>query len=275
MERQIRRQIEAVVFELMSWQEGFFSFSDGDVSGAGHIDATGLSTESLLMEAARRIDEWARIASLVPSVSAVPMLADVEPGHAPMLDLQPNEWEVLAAIDGTVDLHSIAATIGASDFDVARIVFGLVSTGVVRLREARPSAPERKQADAVMLASDARQALAEGRAADALAAATRALAGSPDLADAHVAAALALLALDRAGEAGPHLERAIAGDAPNLEALMARARLALRDGDLVRAVSCWERVLSVAPHSGDAERAREALAHAARLSALVEVATDA
>src|ERR1041385_895071 len=64
MERQIRRQIEAVVFELMSWQEGFFSFSDGDVSGAGHIDATGLSTESLLMEAARRIDEWARIANL-------------------------------------------------------------------------------------------------------------------------------------------------------------------------------------------------------------------
>jgi hypothetical protein len=31
LERQVRRQIETVVFELMSWQEGFFSFVEGPV----------------------------------------------------------------------------------------------------------------------------------------------------------------------------------------------------------------------------------------------------
>ena len=30
LERQVRQQIEAVVFELMSWQEGFFSFVEGE-----------------------------------------------------------------------------------------------------------------------------------------------------------------------------------------------------------------------------------------------------
>jgi hypothetical protein len=272
LERQVRRQIEAVVFELMSWQEGFFSFSEGDISGATHVDASGLSTESLLMEAARRIDEWTRIAHLVPSVSVVPMLADVEADHAPMLDLQPNEWEVLAAIDGTTDLHGIAGTIGASDFDVARIVYGLVSTGIVRLREAPASGPERAHADAVMLVSDSRQALAEDRPVDALSAAERALAAAPDLADAHVVAAQALTLLERIADAEAHLDRAITATAPSLDALMARSRLALRVGDLVRAASCWERVLTLAPQSPEADRAREALAQAARLNALVGVA---
>ncbi len=33
--RQVRRQAEEVVFELMSWSEGYFSFQDGQVRGTG------------------------------------------------------------------------------------------------------------------------------------------------------------------------------------------------------------------------------------------------
>src|SRR4051812_29880955 len=32
LQRRIRQQIEATVFELMSWREGFFSFEERDVS---------------------------------------------------------------------------------------------------------------------------------------------------------------------------------------------------------------------------------------------------
>src|SRR5665213_493827 len=71
LDRQVRLQIESAVFELMSWREGFFSFEErtrDEMPGDAHVT---VSTESLLMEGARRIDEWSRIADLVPSLAVV------------------------------------------------------------------------------------------------------------------------------------------------------------------------------------------------------------
>jgi hypothetical protein len=133
LERQVRLQIEAVVFELMSWREGFFRFEEGPVADDGPTMLQ-ISTESLLMEGARRIDEWSRIADRVPSLAAVPHLAPVVGDDASQLDLLPSEWEVLTMIDGTHDLRGIAANLARSEFDVAKVVYGLVSTGVVELR---------------------------------------------------------------------------------------------------------------------------------------------
>jgi hypothetical protein len=133
LEREVKEQIETVIFELLSWREGFFRFEDGGTpEHEGSIAS--ISTESLLMEGARRIDEWSRIADRVPSLACVPVLAPVSDEGAPKMDLLPGEWEVLAMIDGDKDLRQIAEALVRSDFDVARIVYGLVSTGVVELK---------------------------------------------------------------------------------------------------------------------------------------------
>jgi hypothetical protein len=276
LERQVRRQIEAVVFELMSWQEGFFSFTDGDPGPEAATDAAGLSTESLLMEAARRIDEWTRIAHLVPNLAVVPALAESDDAHAPMLDLRPNEWEVLAAIDGATDLRGIAATIGMSDFDAAKVVYGLVSTGVVVLRErgAAAATPAHATRDAGALLSDARDALREGRPLEALRCAEGALRITPALVSGHLVAAQILTVLERFAEADAHLERALEAEPDHEQALMTMARSAVRKGDLARAVECWRRVIRAAPASPSAEQARQAMAHATQLSALVEVTNE-
>ncbi len=135
MERQMRLQIEAVVFELMSWSEGHFRFDEGLTEEAMRDATAPISTESLLMEGARRIDEWSRIADRVPNLSVIPDLAPVDTGHQALLDLLPQEWKVLSCIDGRTDLRTIAGTVSMSEFDVARIVYGMVSTGVVLLRQ--------------------------------------------------------------------------------------------------------------------------------------------
>ena len=135
MERQMRLQIEAVVFELMSWAEGHFRFEEGLTEEALRDATVPMSTESLLMEGARRIDEWSRIADRVPNLSVIPDLAPADSSHSALLDLLPQEWKVLSSIDGKTDLRTIAGTLAMSEFDVARIVYGMVSTGVVLLRQ--------------------------------------------------------------------------------------------------------------------------------------------
>lgn len=134
VEQFVRRQAEAVVFELMSWREGHFRFEESNPEEFPENPSVAVSTESVLMEAARRIDEWSRIADRVPSLSAIAEFADVAESHAGQLDLLPSEWEVLTKIDGQRDLRRLALEVGRSDFDVAKVVYGLVSTGVVTLR---------------------------------------------------------------------------------------------------------------------------------------------
>jgi hypothetical protein len=136
VEQYVRRQAEAVVFELTSWREGHFRFDEASASDFPDNPSVAVSTESVLMEAARRIDEWSRIADRVPNLAVVPQFADAGDDHAGQLDLLPGEWEVLTMIDGQRDLRRIALELARSEFDVAKIVYGLLSTGVVALRPA-------------------------------------------------------------------------------------------------------------------------------------------
>jgi hypothetical protein len=137
VERYMRLQIESVVFELFSWKEGGFSFSDGESGDFDGDAAVRVSTESLLMEGARRIDEWSRMADRVPDAFVIPRFAPLGEEPYASIDLRPGEWEVLTMIDGARDLREIASVLGVSEFDVARTVYGMTCTGL--LIAGRPS----------------------------------------------------------------------------------------------------------------------------------------
>ena len=77
LDRQVRHQIEEVVFELMSWHEGYFSFEEGKHGSGPPRHPCGSATEALLMEGARRTDEWSRIEKKIPHLGVVPKLAPV------------------------------------------------------------------------------------------------------------------------------------------------------------------------------------------------------
>src|SRR5689334_17533518 len=97
LQRQVRFQVEEVVFEVMSWREGYFSFTEGPLTDVPTEAMVSIPTEALLMEGARRIDEWSRIEGRIPHLGVVPTLAPpqdsgMEGGGG--LDLLPPEWEM-------------------------------------------------------------------------------------------------------------------------------------------------------------------------------------
>ena len=261
LNRQVRRQIEAVVFELLSWSEGYFRFEEGDPDAEVVDDEAGLTAEALLMEAARRIDEWARMADRIPDADVVPALSDAESDHTASLDLRPAEWQVLAAVDGVTRVRDIAAMTGLSEFEAARVVYGLLSTNVVTLVSV-PAAP--LEEDALVHLSDAREASRDGRLTEVVAASERAIRQAPGIAEAHALAGLALFDLNRLDEADRCLRQAIELE-PRLEWMMAAARLSIRRGDLASATRYWKRVVAAEPRSRIAAQAREALEQAMRL----------
>lgn len=137
VERYQRQRLETAVFDLMAWREGTFSFEERAIDDVEARDRLSVPTESLLMESARRIDEWSQIAGKIPNTGIIPSLAAVTPDNETQLDLLPHEWEVLTMIDGERDLKSISSALGRDDFEVARIAYGLVTTGVIEVRPPR------------------------------------------------------------------------------------------------------------------------------------------
>jgi len=166
LERQLRLQIESVVFDLMSWKEGFFSFEERSREEMPRDRRITVSTESLLMEGARRIDEWSRIAEIIPNVNVVPELAPVEETRdGAMLDLLPHEWQVLTMIDGERDLREIAAALGRDEFEIAKIAYGMATTGIIVTRPREAVVDETMVAMASRATNGARGHLDAGMAA--------------------------------------------------------------------------------------------------------------
>ena len=276
LERQVRLQIETVVFELMSWQEGFFSFVEGKASDVSTEAVARISTESLLMEGARRIDEWARIAHKIPSLALVPVLAPIDEDHPSLLDLLPNEWEMLAMIDGQSDLRGIANRLGRSEFDVAKIAYGLLSTGIIDVRTIeRPVMMEPMAGDDPGPHIDmARVALRESRLDDALAASMLAVRAAPTRADVQLLVARALMRLDREGEALDALRRAAQLEPRNPEVLLAIGAAAARAAGMDQAILSWQRYLVEAGDRASVARVREMLDCLIRLRALLKGVDD-
>jgi hypothetical protein len=276
LERQVRFQVEEVVFELMSWREGFFSFEEREVTDAPMEANIRISTEALLMEGARRIDEWSRIEDKVPHLGVVPALAAAGEEHTGLLDLLPKEWEVLAEIDGAKDLRAIAAMLALSEFDVARIAYGLVSTGIIELQNGRTPVGSRSitPVDGVAPIDLARAALKSGNAEEALVSAQLALTVDPDSADVRLVLARALMRLGRHGEALDELRRAMSADALNPELHRDLGFCAAWRGDYLEAAGSWERYLKLAPSAPDAPRIRGAVESLTRLRSLLSEHLD-
>jgi hypothetical protein len=166
LDRQLKAQIEEAVFELLRWSEGYFRFEEGATCHAAVEAPVRFPTEALLMEAARRIDEWSRIGSKVSHLRLVPRLPPPETQGSEQLDLVPFEWEVLAAVDGSRDLHALAEVLGRSEFEVARTVYGLTNAGIVVLDDpAHPGEEAEPGRDLAALLVPAREALAQGQVA--------------------------------------------------------------------------------------------------------------
>ena len=164
LDRQLKAQVEEAVFELLSWTEGYFRFEEGSPCQAAVESPVRFPTEALLMEAARRLDEWSRIGSKVSHMGLVPRLPPPDHSTVEQLDLVPFEWEVLAAVDGQRDLHALAHVLGRSEFEVARTVYGLTTAGVVVLDDPRrPGAEPEPGRDLAALLVPAREAMAQGQ----------------------------------------------------------------------------------------------------------------
>ena len=257
LERQIRFQIEEVVFEVMSWREGYFSFTEGALDNLPADATVRIPTEALLMEGARRIDEWSRIESRVAHLGVIPGLAPAQEGGEGHLDLLPPEWEMLAMIDGRRDVRTIASELGRSDFEVAKTLFGLESAGVIVLVDPGTQRGERTTlaGDLAELVARAEDALAQRDMERARTLAEQAAGVHPHDPSVHLLLGRIALAAGRGNDAVEELRRALRLDPLAVVAYRVLGYALVATGRFAEAVEQWDQWERLAGRS-DAELAQ-------------------
>jgi tetratricopeptide (TPR) repeat protein len=264
LQRQVRAQVEAVVFELMSWSEGYFSFEEGVPADKLAEAEIRIPVEAVLMEGARRIDEWSQIQTRIPHLGIIPRFAAADSGS---LDLHPDEWSVLAVIDGERDVREVASAIGRPEFEVAKTIFGLATAGVVGLDQPHRPVAAASHRELAILIARTEDRLAEGDAQGALLAAQEVMATHPLEPMAHLVLGRALLGLHRAPEAVDAFKRVLqyeptsaAGQRYLGLALVAAGKFREAADQLMR----WSRISDMPPE----EQSLEALVEQARNASL-------
>lgn len=119
---------EEAVYELAVWSDGEFVFHPGKAAPSTTIKR---SNTNLLMEAARRIDEWQVLSKRIPSTSQVPVFTDQAKKSS--VSLTPGEWNLISKIDERRTIEDVASTLGESPFEVCKLLYGLITSGLVSL----------------------------------------------------------------------------------------------------------------------------------------------
>jgi hypothetical protein len=124
---------EDALYWLALWSEGEFRFEPGVGSPARTITK---SNTNLLMEAAQRLDEWRVLSRKIPSVEWIPefVIPDRQDTGG-QINLNTSEWIILSKIDGRRTIREIARAAKLSAFVACKLLYGLVATRLIRLRE--------------------------------------------------------------------------------------------------------------------------------------------
>jgi tetratricopeptide (TPR) repeat protein len=136
----IEVQIQEAVYFLFTWNQGTFNF-EADVVPDAHDHTVSINPESLLLEGARRVDEWGLVEKKIPSFDIV-----FEIDRAKVLgsdaDLTTEQRKVLELVDGSRDVQGIIDASGLVEFEVGKALYGLLTAGFVhRIGKTASAAP--------------------------------------------------------------------------------------------------------------------------------------
>jgi curved DNA-binding protein CbpA len=134
LDAEMRRLVEEIVFSTFEWGDGEYRFQ----SSTGVLDpdvALTLSTAAVIVEGIRRLPESEIFRERMSDGKLVPVLSSDPMSRYQYLPLSPQEAYILSRIDGRLDLDSLLKIGGTSRGATAKILYALVSCGIVEWRK--------------------------------------------------------------------------------------------------------------------------------------------
>jgi tetratricopeptide (TPR) repeat protein len=138
--RYVRLQIEEAIYHLFTWSRGSFYFEVDERPQADIL--VSINPESLMLEAARRVDEWSLIEKKIPSLD---ILFEVERDRLTSagVSLTQEQEQLIGYFDGTKSVQEVVDETGLTEFNVGKALFGLIQAGFAHRVGQRAEEPAR------------------------------------------------------------------------------------------------------------------------------------
>jgi hypothetical protein len=128
----VRQNILDTVYKLFTWVEGLFRFDANRLPPSEHITIP-IDLESVIMEGSRRLKEWERLQEELPDLDICLRFTDRPDARLRNINLTVEEWRVVSFINPRNTVRQIAQANNLSDFQIRRIVYGMLQAGLVQM----------------------------------------------------------------------------------------------------------------------------------------------
>ncbi|MGQ9664309.1 MAG: DUF4388 domain-containing protein [bacterium] len=130
LESELANQIAETIYTMLTWETGYFNF-EADLLPGDEDFLVQLSPQELLLEGARRIDEWRKIEKRLPPFETVLAVKKDFSG----VPLTSEEEKILTLIDGNRTIDDVLKLSEFDFFETCRTIYALISAGIVEKPE--------------------------------------------------------------------------------------------------------------------------------------------
>lgn len=106
LEEVVRKQVEELLYSLLSWQTGSFKFYEDQFPTQEEITVR-LSAENVILEGLRRADEMNLVKDTITDFNDVYTISAAQGGRSRAINLQAREWNIMALVDGHRSVNEI------------------------------------------------------------------------------------------------------------------------------------------------------------------------
>ncbi len=135
----LKVQVSEVVYDAFVWTEGHFRFSE-DLQLPDYAVTISVDLKNLIMEGARRIEEWEKAVQLLPDDRVVYRVVSVPKDDK--ITLSADEWKVLFLVNGQRTLAELVSEAEDDALSVYRIVYGLQANRLIEATRPPASADD-------------------------------------------------------------------------------------------------------------------------------------
>ena len=128
----VRSHILSNVYPLFTYSEGTFHF-ESNVMPFGDRITIPIDLENVIMEGSRRLQEWEQLQEELPDLDVALRFAERPEARLRDISLSVEEWRVVSFINPRNTVRQIAQYNSMGDFQVRKIVYGLLQAGLVEL----------------------------------------------------------------------------------------------------------------------------------------------
>ena len=134
LDETLNDQIQRIIYSVFSWESGDYKFETIDKPVEDDL-ARALSTDEIVLEGVRSMATESTIRHAIGDTDRILQNVEGVTAHEKNVTLTAAEGFVLSRVDGSTSVAEIAAISPLDDDETFRCIYGLISTGILRIED--------------------------------------------------------------------------------------------------------------------------------------------